>query len=146
MKRTVLITLAALASFVLAPTVLGADVVESLRGKELTEPDKAPVLGKQLIEEGGIARNFKKQPPLIPHTVDKYRITLRENGCLKCHSAANYEKEQAPMVGESHFLDRDGKRLDKISMRRYFCEQCHVPQVDAQPLVENTFHPVAATP
>jgi cytochrome c-type protein NapB len=129
-----------------APPVPAADVVESLRGKDLTEPDKAPVFAKQLLEEGGIARNFEKQPPLIPHTVDKYRITLRENGCLKCHSAANYEKEQAPKVGDSHFIDRDGKQLDKISMGRYFCEQCHVPQVDAPPLVENTFQPVAATP
>ena len=31
-----------------------------------------------------------------------------------------------------------------VSARRYFCTQCHVPQADAQPLVENTFKPVTA--
>ncbi|MCB1961304.1 MAG: nitrate reductase cytochrome c-type subunit, partial [Rhodocyclaceae bacterium] len=29
--------------------------------------------------------------------------------------------------------------LSNISPRRYFCNQCHVPQFDAKPLVENTF-------
>ena len=34
---------------------------------------------------------------------------------------------------------REGNRLDKISGTRFFCTQCHVPQVDAKPLVTNTF-------
>jgi cytochrome c-type protein NapB len=38
-------------------------------------------------------------------------------------------------VSVSHYMDRDGNFLAEISPRRYFCEQCHVPQVDAKPLV-----------
>ncbi|WP_175463882.1 nitrate reductase cytochrome c-type subunit, partial [Vibrio cholerae] len=29
-----------------------------------------------------------------------------------------------------------------VSPRRYFCLQCHVPQADAKPLVENDFERV----
>ena len=39
-------------------------------------------------------------------------------------------------------MDRDGNFLAEISPRRYFCEQCHVAQVDARPLVENRFEDV----
>ena len=36
-------------------------------------------------------------------------------------------------------MDRDGNFLAEISPRRYFCNQCHVTQKDAKPLVDNTF-------
>ena len=36
-------------------------------------------------------------------------------------------------------MDRDGQMLADVSPRRYFCTACHVPQADAQPLVDNTF-------
>jgi cytochrome c-type protein NapB len=39
----------------------------------------------------------------------------------------------------THFRDREGQELDNVSPRRYFCTQCHVPQTDAKPLVDNTF-------
>ena len=39
-------------------------------------------------------------------------------------------------------MDHDGNFLAEISPRRYFCEQCHVAQIDAKPLVENRFEDV----
>ena len=39
-------------------------------------------------------------------------------------------------------MDRDGNFLAEVSPRRYFCEQCHVVQFDARPLVENRFEDV----
>ena len=33
-----------------------------------------------------------------------------------------------------------------MSPRRYFCNQCHVPQSDAKPLVGNTFKPGTGMP
>lgn len=42
-------------------------------------------------------------------------------------------------MSETHYVDREGARLDKIAGTRYFCLSCHVPQADAQPLVNNTF-------
>ena len=46
---------------------------------------------------------------------------------------------QGAAVSVTHFRTREGAELDNISPRRYFCTQCHVPQTDAKPLVENTF-------
>ena len=86
-------------------------------------------------------RNYRQQPPLIPHSIDKYEIDVKVNMCLRCHDWPNNVQENAPMVSATHYLDRDGNRLDRVSSRRWFCVQCHVPQADAKPLVENTFQP-----
>ena len=43
------------------------------------------------------------------------------------------------MVSITHFMDRDGQFLATISPRRYFCEQCHVPQHVVNAPVPNTF-------
>ncbi|MCL2345933.1 MAG: nitrate reductase cytochrome c-type subunit [Desulfobulbus sp.] len=90
-----------------------------------------------------IPRNFQKQPPLIPHTVKGYNITQNFNKCMDCHSKERAEETGATLVAKSHYLDREDKKLKNISPRRYFCMQCHVPQFDAKPLVENTYKPAA---
>ena len=43
------------------------------------------------------------------------------------------------MISITHFMDRDGQFLASISPRRYFCNQCHVPQHEVRDPVENTF-------
>ena len=40
------------------------------------------------------------------------------------------------MVSITHFMDRDGQFLAAVSPRRYFCEQCHVVQLEVDPIVE----------
>jgi len=86
-------------------------------------------------------KNYRQQPPLIPHRIEKYEIDLKVNMCLNCHDWPNNVQEHAPLVSPSHYLDRDGNKLDKVSSLRWFCVQCHVPQADAKPLVENRFTP-----
>ena len=117
-----------------------ASAVSSLRGDNPLDA-KAKMESKKRIvtKEGGFKRSWKLQPPVIPHKINKERITLEGNSCLRCHSLENYKKEKAPKIGDSHFIDASGKKLDKITMRRYFCVQCHAPQHNAKPLVENTF-------
>ncbi|MEF1340261.1 nitrate reductase cytochrome c-type subunit, partial [Vibrio rotiferianus] len=39
---------------------------------------------------------------------------------------------------------REDAVLADMSPRRYFCLQCHVPQANAKPLVENKFKSVDA--
>ncbi|PKO94559.1 MAG: histidine kinase [Betaproteobacteria bacterium HGW-Betaproteobacteria-10] len=90
-----------------------------------------------------IPRNFQKQPPLIPHSIKGYVITQNFNKCMDCHSKERAEETGATRVAKSHYLDRDDKKSANISPRRYFCHQCHVPQFDAKPLVENTYKPAA---
>lgn len=88
-----------------------------------------------------IPRNYQKQPPLIPHSVKGYNITQNFNKCMDCHSKERAEETGATKVAKSHYLDREDKKLGNISPRRYFCMQCHVPQFDAKPLVDNIYKP-----
>jgi cytochrome c-type protein NapB len=87
-------------------------------------------------------RAYPDQPPTIPHTIDGYHVDKNANRCLLCHSRANAETFQAPMVSVTHFLDRDGQVLAAVSPRRYFCTQCHVVQTDAKLLVPSDFRDV----
>lgn len=87
-------------------------------------------------------RAYSMQPPTIPHKIDGYQVDMYANKCLSCHSRVRTAESQAPMVSVTHYQDRDGNFLAEISPRRYFCGQCHVTQVDAKPLVENTFEDV----
>lgn len=87
-------------------------------------------------------RAYPDQPPTIPHSIDGYQVDRNSNRCLLCHSRANADTFQAPMVSVTHFLDRDGQVLAAVSPRRYFCTQCHVVQTDAKPLVPSNFRDV----
>ncbi|MBC8519495.1 MAG: nitrate reductase cytochrome c-type subunit [Gammaproteobacteria bacterium] len=141
MKKSIkLIAGVALSCFVVG--VAGADV-SSLRGGNALDAG-AEKTKRAKIEKvsGGIARTWAEQPPMIPHDVDKYRISIKNNGCLKCHGAATYVKEKSPKVGDSHFLTREDKALEKVSSRRWFCSQCHATQKKLTPLVANTFETV----
>ena len=138
MKKTIL-TLAAAAAALTLTSGAWAAQIESLRGDDITKASSEPERRKLMQVEGGIKRSFKEQPPMIPHEVDKYEINIKTNGCFKCHTPETYEKEKAPVASESHFLDRDGKKLDHISSRRYFCTQCHAAQLTGEPLVKNLF-------
>ena len=139
MKKTIVTLTTTLVVLIFSGAIM-AGAVDSLRGGQaLTDNAKEPVKKESLVVKGGIERSYKQQPPVIPHKTDKDEINLKVNTCLNCHSEKTYEAKKAPKVGDSHFVNRDGKVLTTISSRRYFCEQCHAPQVNADPLVENTF-------
>ncbi|NMG37128.1 nitrate reductase cytochrome c-type subunit; periplasmic nitrate reductase electron transfer subunit [Azoarcus sp. TTM-91] len=84
-------------------------------------------------------RAYAMQPPIIPHKIEGYQTDRNANRCMMCHARTRTEQSQAPMISVSHFTDRDGNFLAELSPRRYFCLQCHVPQVPAKPLVENRY-------
>jgi cytochrome c-type protein NapB len=100
------------------------------------EPNRIHKVINKDIKQG---RNYPMQPPIIPHTIRSYEVNKNNNKCMSCHSRHRTEKSQAPMVSVTHYMDRDGNFLADVSPRRYFCNQCHVTQLDAEPLVENTF-------
>lgn len=89
-------------------------------------------------------RDFVQQPPLIPHKITGYTVTAEFNRCMECHAWSRVQETKATKVSQSHFKDREGRELGNISPRRYFCLQCHVSQVEAKPLVGNTFRPLPA--
>jgi len=146
MTKPFRITLLLLLSAGLAlPLNLTAEEVVSLRGHLELEEDSMIPVHKNWQEDGEpITRDYVQQPPLIPHKITGYKINLKFNKCLTCHSWANYKEFGATKISQTHFEDRDKNVLANISARRYFCTQCHVPQMSAQPLVENEFKPIQA--
>lgn len=107
--------------------------------RSLDQTNVPPEVEKQSVPAGGFGRAYRQQPPLIPHRIDGYQITTTNNACMNCHDWPGHVAAKAPKVSETHYVDREGARLDKIAGTRYFCQQCHVPQADARPLVQNQF-------
>lgn len=101
----------------------------------------APIAGEPR-HAGREVRNYPEQPPVIPHTIRDYQVDMRSNQCLNCHSRESAIRAGAPMVSITHFMDRHKQVLAAVSPDRYFCTQCHVPQTDAEPLVNSRFQPV----
>lgn len=116
-----------------------AQDVTSLRGVQVDEPTPLPPVAKQ--EKRRFARAYRQQPPLIPHAITQYQIDMRVNQCLGCHDWTNAGERQAPTLSMTHYLDRDGRQLDRIAGTRWFCTQCHVSQDNVEPLVGNAFVP-----
>jgi len=118
---------------------------KSLRGTNaIDEPSTKPQITRWQEDKEPIERDYVQQPPLIPHSIEGYKVNLKFNKCLTCHSWANYKEANATKISQTHFEDREGQVLANVSPRRYFCPQCHVSQVDQKPLVENEFEPVQA--
>ncbi len=133
-------------SLVLATTAWAAVPLLSERGDMPVsqEFDQAPQLHQYQKDGLPIERNYLLQPPLIPHQIEGYTVTPKFNKCMSCHSWTKYKEANATKISQTHFESRDGMVMANISARRYFCVQCHVPQTNARPLVENTFQPVEA--
>jgi nitrate reductase (cytochrome), electron transfer subunit len=141
-KLSMILTLIVAASFGMQAQTAE---IESLRGVTgLDQSSKAPEPKKYAKDGEPIARDYVQQPPLIPHKIDNYTINLKSNKCLSCHSWKNYRQFGATKISQTHFANRDEQVLANVSARRYFCTQCHVPQVNAPPLVENVFKPITA--
>ncbi|MBC8086001.1 MAG: nitrate reductase cytochrome c-type subunit [Phycisphaerae bacterium] len=115
-------------------------VVDAMRGPvAIPQATRAPVLRNAVNDDVRRARSHDLQPPTIPHRVDGYQVDKNFNKCLDCHALAKTEFSQAIPVSSTHYIDRGGKVLDRVSTRRYFCMQCHVAQDPVLPLVGNSF-------
>jgi len=143
MKKTIFVGIMLMGASVLISSTSGAAEVNSLRGStDIDAPSNQVIVKRNINEQAPISRGYVQQPPLIPHKIKGYKINLKFNKCLTCHSWANYQKSGATKVSQTHFTGRDGESMSNVAPRRYFCNQCHVPQADAKPLVENSFQPI----
>ncbi len=130
-------------ALILCSTPALSEHVKSLRGNAALDADSTNIELKRVQEDRApIQRDYVQQPPLIPHDIEGYTINLKFNKCMTCHSWANYREAGATKISQTHFADRTGDVHANVAARRYFCNQCHVPQVDAAPLVENEFKPL----
>ena len=139
MRRTL-----ALVALLAATAALAQDggLVTLRQGTPLDQQTTPPPIPSVVNSDIRQVRNWPEQPPVIPHQIDNYQIDLNVNKCLTCHSRTAVEVSQAPMVSITHFQNREGQALAAVTPRRFFCTQCHVPQMDVQPVVGNTFEDV----
>lgn len=115
--------------------------VQTLRGTAALDETSAPPEPARIETGKRHERAYRQQPPLIPHAIEKYQINVKVNQCLRCHDWPYNVQENAPKVSETHYINRDGVALDRVSSNRWFCNQCHVPQAGVSALVPNTFQP-----
>jgi cytochrome c-type protein NapB len=135
MKKPIALVLA----LVLAAAA-AAQHVDRMRGTTpILEESAPPPLVNPDNSDVRRVRNYAMQPPVVPHKIEGYQLDKNANRCMFCHARTRTEQSQAPMISVTHFQDRDGNHLAELSPRRYFCLQCHVPQVPMNPLVTNRF-------
>ena len=105
------------------------------------EPKTAPLVNAENNDRKRV-RSYAMQPPTIPHKTDNYQVDRFANKCLTCHARTRAGETQATPISITHYVDRSGDFLADVSPRRYFCEQCHVVQMQAEPAVKNRFRDV----
>ncbi len=127
-----------------------------------TTAEKTEYRGAQPGTSTKIKRAYQDAPPMIPHDVkDFLPITRTNNACVGCHAPDIAPAMGATPIPPSHFLDMrprhicdgvkfkksidntknetDVKRLTHLSQARFNCSQCHAPQSQGNPSVENLF-------
>lgn len=140
MKNALIGAIAATALFAVTGFAIAQSAssdVQSLRGAQVDEQVGVEDVFHQ--DEQRFTRNYRQQPPLVPHSIDQYQIDLKANRCLSCHDWTTAGDRNAPTLSMTHYMDRSGNQLDRVAGTRWFCNQCHVPQADAPALVDNTF-------
>ena len=114
--------------------------VDRMRGMTpITQESSPPALANPDDSSVRRVRSYAMQPPVVPHKIEGYQLDTNANRCMFCHARTRTEDSKAPMISVTHFMDRDGNFLAELSPRRYFCLQCHVPQVPVEPRVKNEF-------
>lgn len=113
------------------------EVVKS--GVENAHEAIQPEFKNNLKDTGIQPRDMLFAPPVVPHSIKGMQVSKNTNRCLECHNADVAQLVGATVPSKTHFYDREGHLGDTVSARRYFCLQCHVPQTDAKPIVEQTY-------
>lgn len=90
-------------------------------------------------------------PPQIPHSIENFvPVTAKNNQCVACHDTPGLigqkSKGRPTPMPESHYTDlrrTPGKVTKKVIGSRFVCTQCHTPQAEVDPLVENSANNVS---
>ncbi|MBE0490719.1 MAG: nitrate reductase cytochrome c-type subunit [Sulfurospirillum sp.] len=140
-----------------------------LYSEKTVVPDATDYTQAAAGESKLIQRSFENAPPMIPHDIEgMLPITGDYNSCLGCHDPAVAKDVQATPTPLSHLASfrpltqlgangeviKEGKiirnstdvltamhKREGVSMERYNCSACHVPQSNNEPLVANEFQP-----
>jgi len=115
--------------------------------KDITAPSGFSYSDKFPGSSEVLPRSYQGAPPQIPHNIESFiPVTKDNNMCKGCHDTPdNIGKPRAKgtptPIPASHYTDLrfntpQGKQLVGA---RTVCTQCHVPQAQVTPLVENQF-------
>ncbi len=129
----------------LAGSFVLAQNVQELSGPSPDPMEAVPAapLERYVTDDVRQMRAYPEQPPVIPHSIEGYQLSVNANRCMTCHKREHVQGSGAPMISITHYMTREGQMLADVSPRRYFCTQCHVPQADTAPLIGNTFTDMA---
>ncbi len=115
-----------------------AEELKTIRGAAIDSTTKAEVKDSVLTGREANPNVFNQhevEPSMIPHDISGYTIDAKQNMCLMCHKDGIGGSTKLP---ESHLTDdRSGEVTEDVDGRRYFCTQCHSPQVDSEPIIKN---------
>ena len=115
---------------------------------DVPDPVVADEAGQAPGENTRAGGYFTGSPPVIPHAVaDMMPVTTDSNMCRACHDAPDRIGEEvadgvAPPIPASHYTDlrrAPDKVTGELIGARFFCDQCHVAQTNAEPLVNNIY-------
>ena len=115
---------------------------DSLYNEDTVKPEHGEYSHAEPGKSKRLGRAFENSPPLIPHDLTgMLPIAETNNSCLNCHMPKLASEIGATPMPKSHFFDIDtGKDLTgKLDGKRYFCMECHVPQVNIPEPIKNTF-------
>ena len=98
MKKSVFTGLSTLAvtALVAGIALAQSNDVRTLRGATVDQAIPVDDMHKQI--KGRMARNYRQQPPLVPHSIDQYQMDLRTNQCLSCHDWTVAGERGAPTL------------------------------------------------
>ena len=113
-------------------------------GAAFTDQTRPPPLVGAENRDVRRVRSYAMQPPTIPHAIDNYQIDRFANKCMMCHARTRAGESQATPISITHYTDRGNNFLADVAPRRYFCDTCHVVQMDVNPVVESQFEDVDA--
>lgn len=134
------VAMALLGALILAGTANAAGVDDLRKGNPIPETNKKSGAYRVQEDTGRYQRDFPTQPPLVPHEVAKYQVDKNINECLECHGMETYIEENATKLSQTHYVGREGNhQMSSPDGGRWNCNQCHVPQTDADPLVDSGF-------
>lgn len=117
---------------------------DSLYDEEKVRPPHGEYSDIEPGKSKRFGRAFENSPPLIPHDLTgMLPIAETNNSCLNCHMPEHAGALGATALPKSHFFDIDtGKDLGTtLDGKRFFCMECHVPQVNIPEPIKNTFAP-----
>ena len=119
---------------------MAAEIVPPLTGSgQPMENSPAEPIPRWVVDDVRQMRAYPEQPPVIPHSIEGYQLSVNTNRCQSCHKREFTQGSGAPMISVTHYMTREGQMLADVSPRRYFCTACHVPQADVAPLIKNDF-------